>query len=71
MLCCPPSTWSIVVKLQMEKGSFIHPNMVWSAQFYPNDNEDDEVWDETAEGQTITRELALKKCGKLLLQGLN
>ena len=38
----------------MEKGSFIHPNMVWSAQFYPNDNEDDEVWDETAEGQTIT-----------------
>ena len=34
-----------------------------------DDNEDDEVWDETAEGQTITRELALKKCGKLLLQG--
>ena len=31
-----------------------------------NDNEDDEVWDETAEGQTIMEELALKKCGKLL-----
>ena len=31
-----------------------------------DDNEDDEVWDETAEGQTIMEELALKKCGKLL-----
>ena len=43
----------------------------WNSEAREPTSEDDEVWDETAEGQTITRELALKKCGKLLLQGLN